>query len=375
MEQETRKILIVSRSFYPENTPRSFRATELVKEFARQGHDVTLLTTKKDKYHIPFEKNYGVTIKDWGKLRFSDIDTSSQIPAFRFGKRAIRRALNLLVEYPDIQLMWKVKNALKKESGYDLLISIAVPHPIHWGVSKAWSQKCEIAKTWIADCGDPYMGATMDTFKKMFYFSYYEKAFCRKSDYITIPIEEAKSGYYPEYRDKIRIIPQGFNFNDIDIDKDAYSPNDIPTFAYAGGLIPGGRDPSEFLEYLVNLEMDFKFILYTKTRTLIEPFLEKGGDRIEIRDYIPRKSLLKTLSKVDFLVNIENDSIRALPSKLIDYYLIGRPVLNVPSRNVDTSIVDQFLHGDYKNQLAYAGIDQYRIENVCNRFLELADSQ
>ena len=32
--------LLVSVSFYPENSPRSFRATELAKELCRQGHKV-----------------------------------------------------------------------------------------------------------------------------------------------------------------------------------------------------------------------------------------------------------------------------------------------------------------------------------------------
>jgi len=35
---ERKKILIVSASFYPENSPHSFRTTELTKEFARQQH-------------------------------------------------------------------------------------------------------------------------------------------------------------------------------------------------------------------------------------------------------------------------------------------------------------------------------------------------
>ena len=33
-----KRILIVSRSFYPDNSPRAFRTAELSKEFARQGH-------------------------------------------------------------------------------------------------------------------------------------------------------------------------------------------------------------------------------------------------------------------------------------------------------------------------------------------------
>jgi hypothetical protein len=277
----------------------------------------------------------------------------------------------LFFEYPAIELMFKVKKALKKESGYDLLISIAVPHPIHWGVAWAWRNREPIADTWVADCGDPYMGATMDTFNKMFYFKYPEKKFCRRADYITVPLENAKEGYYPEFRHKIRVIPQGFNFDEIEIDQASYVPNPVPTFAYAGGLIPGGRDPRAFLDYLVGLDHNFKFILYTKNKKLVEPWVEKGGGRVEIMDYVPRAVLLKTLSQMDFLVNFENRSSLQMPSKLIDYYLTGRPVLNVSAKGIEPDKINRFLNGNYKDRFNYPDMDLYRIENVCSRFLDL----
>lgn len=368
-----KKILIVGSSFYPMNSPRSFRTTELVKEFARQGHEVTLLTVKDDEYHIPFEKEYGVTIKDFGPLRFPKIKLK-EAGFSNLLRRILRRGLHLFFEYPAIELMFRVKKALKTESGYDLLVSIATPHPIHWGVARAWRTKNPIAKTWVADCGDPYMGAALDTFKKMFYFKYPEKSFCRKADYITVPLEEAKGGYYPEFREKIRVIPQGFKFDDVEIDYSSYRPHPVPTFAYAGGLIPGGRDPRKFLDYLVSLDQKYKFILYTKSRELVEPYAESTNGKIEIRDYIPRRELLKELSGMDFLVNFENDTSLQMPSKLIDYYLTGRPVLSVGSSEIDKAAVDEFLCGNYRKRYDYQEMEQYRIENVCGRFLELCSN-
>lgn len=367
--QDIKKILIVSRSFYPMNSPRSFRTTELVKEFARQGHEVTLLTVKNDKFHISFEEEYGVSIKDLGPLQFPEIALSESTGIIRLLKRAVRRGLLQLFEYPDIELMYRVQKALKNESGYDLLISIAVPHPIHWGVAMARSETHRIARVWAADCGDPYMGAALDTFDKMFYFKFIEKYFCREADYITIPIEEAKEGYFSEFHHKIRVIPQGFKFDEID-----QSPNpehSIPTFAYAGGLIPGGRDPRSFLEYLTSLDQKYKFILYTKNKDLIKPYLNSGNGKIEIRDYIPRKKLLNILSGMDFLVNFENDTSLQQPSKLIDYYLTRRPVLSVGSSDIDKKVINEFLNGNYSNKYQYGDMDKYRIENVCNRFLTL----
>ena len=372
---EKKKILIVSRSFYPMNSPRAFRTTELLKEFARQGHDVTLITTKNEEVHSEFERKYGVTIKDLGQLKFPPVNLNGSTKSWRLIKRAVRRGLLQFFEYPDIELIWKVKKALKKESSYDLLISIAVPHPVHWGVSLARSRENPIAGTWAADCGDPYMGLTLDSFRKLFYFKHIEKYFCRKADYITVPFEGAREGYYPEFHEKIKIIPQGFNFREVEIDQDMYQPNPVPTFAYAGGLVPGGRDPKKFLSYLVQQNRDYHFILYTKSRGLVEPWLSKGKGKIEIRDYIPRKELLKVLSQMDFLVNFDNETPLQMPSKLIDYYLTGRPVLSVGSREVNPDLIDQFLEGNFENQFQYENINQYRIGTVCNNFLMLCNGR
>jgi hypothetical protein len=345
----------------------------LVKEFARQGHDVTLLTIKDNEYHIPFEKEHGVTITDWGASKLPKIILNEKKKISHFLKRVLRRGLYQLFEYPDIELMYRVKKALEFESGYDLLISIAVPHPIHWGVARAWRKENAIAKTWVADCGDPYMGSALDTFNKMPYFKFFEKDFCRKADFITVPIEQAREGYYPEFREKIEVIPQGFNFEEIDIDFSTYNGNDVPTFAYAGGLIPGGRDPRVFLDYLTALDLEYKFIIFTRNAEMVKPYLEKANGKIEIRDYIPRQQLLQYLATMDFLVNFENDTSLQLPSKLIDYYLAGRPVLPVSSSKIDKKVINEFLFGNYSNSHGFGNMDQYRIENVCTRFLDLAD--
>jgi hypothetical protein len=369
-----KRILIVSRSFYPMNSPRSFRTTELVKEFARQGHEVTLLTLKNEEFHKPFEDQFGVTIKHLGDLTFPGIPIPEKKGVGHYAMRILSRGLYLFFEYPAIELMFRVRKALRKEGDYDLMITIAMPHTTHWGAALARKKDHPIAGFWAADCGDPYMGQTLDTFNKMFYFSYFEKLFCRKADAITVPIEEAKNGYYPEFRDKIEVIPQGFNFDDMKIDKNAYVKNDVPTFAYAGSLIPGGRDPRSFLDFLIDLEEDYRFILYTKSLDLVQPWAERSKGRIEIRDFIPRNVLLEKLSKMDFLVNFENRSSLMAPSKLIDYHLTGRPVFSVSGDQFDQDNFTRFLKGDYRDKMAIQNLDRYRIENVCAKFLELESS-
>lgn len=368
---DKKRILIVCRAFYPENTPRSFRSTELAKEFSRQGHEVTVLLPNKSRVHEEFEKEYRLAIRNMGKLRW-------KTPSFgngRYGKllnRAVTRLLLLSMEFPAIELMFLVPKALQKEQNNDMLISIAVPYPIHWGVAKAWKKSQKIAKIWVADCGDPYMGNTTDSFRKWFYFAWMEKWFMRKADFVTIPVESAREAYYPEFHSKISIIPQGFQIEKTDC-PESYKKNEIPYFIYAGGFIPGLRDPRPFLDYLCTVNSDFKFFIYTNNRVLIDTYQDKLKGKLIISDYILREILLKKLGTMDFIINFDNNTSTALPSKLIDYSISGRPVLNI-TKELDTNKIDRFLKGDYSGKMEFPDIDNYRIENVCKAFIDLTDA-
>lgn len=363
-----KKIIIVSSSFYPQLSPRSFRTTELVKEFCRQGHEVTLVTHYFPDKHDGLMEDFGFKIKDLGKMPVDFKIKGKGI--IKLARKIIRRALLLFFEYPMITLMSKVKKVLSKESGYDLLISVAVPHPIHWGVAWARTEQHRIAKTWIADCGDPYMGSTLDSFKKMFYFKYLEKWFCRKADSISIPRLAMTINFYPEFHDKFIEIPQGFKFEDSQKHLKPYTPNEVPTFVFSGLFILGSRDPRPLFDLLLESKKDFKFHIFTRSKHIVEPYLEKSQGKIILHDYIPREDLLAFLSQMDFLVNIAYDPKTQLPSKLIDYYLTGRPILNIDSNYSDKENIIRFLNGDYSGKFVHPNIDQYRIENVSKKFLE-----
>mgnify|MGYP001769771154 FL=1 len=83
------------------------------------------------------------------------------------------------------------------------------------------------------------------------------------------------------------------------------------------------------------------------------------------------------MSTVDFLVNVDtvldNQSNReAVPSKLIDFALSGRPILNLSSAVLDESLVLDFLNQDYSRQ-RFVDISRHNIRDVAARFLSLAD--
>jgi hypothetical protein len=269
--------------------------------------------------------------------------------------------------------MFKVRRLLRKERGYDLMISFAVPYPVHWGVARARSKKNPIAGTWVADCGDPYMGCDTDSFKKLFYFRWVEKWFMRKADFIAIPIESARKAYYPEFHSKIKVIPQGFELKPVSSHGKKIA-NPVPAFAYAGGFIPGIRDPRPFLQHLERITEAFRFIVYTRDQSLIKPFLKNLNGKLEIRDYIPREQLLEELAEMEFLVNFDNNTGVQLPSKLIDYALTGRPVLNVTD-SFDHEIIKKFIQGDYRGKMEFGSLERFNIRNVAMQFLDIIERQ
>lgn len=365
-----KKIVIIAYATYPSISPRHMRTHELAKELARKGHDVTLyvLTGKYD--YTAYEKDTNIKVKSLGKTYFFKFDPLTG-RAESFFMKIMRKLFSRLLEFPNIELIFNTYKTLNKENNIDLLVTIAVPYPIHWGaaLSKV-KQKDKLKNTvWVADCGDPYMGSPFTT--KPFYFKYIEKWFCKKTDYISIPIEEARTGYYPEFANKIKVIPQGFNFDEVVIAK-KYIKNPIPTFIYAGIFYEKLRDPRPFLNYLETLNYDFKFIVYTKSGAILEDHKKILGKKLEILKYIPREQLIFEMSKADFLVNFENPSAIQSPSKLIDYALSRRPILSLNTNTeVNTELVDKFLSGNYENGFKVKDIEKYNINNVADEFLLL----
>ena len=179
-------------------------------------------------------------------------------------------------------------------------------------------------------------------------------------------------------RDRIKVIPQGF-----DLSKPAvppYQPNLIPTFAYAGVFYNNIRNPKDFFSYLMSLTVDFRFILYTdydnyENRLCIEPFVDALGTKLVIKPMIDREDCIIELSKMDFLINMENRSSSQLPSKLIDYYLAKRPVFTFSMDSFDKSGFFAFSNGDYSQNISnLTNISEYNIRKVCQEYLDLINT-
>jgi hypothetical protein len=352
-------------------TPRANRTSELMKEFARQGHEVTVYVVLGKYDYSEFLNQFPtITLKNISlKWMYHSYNSDGDGKRY-FIDKAFGKLLGKTYLFPNFEFYYRAQEILKSEHDHDAVISIADPHQIHWGVaSYRKNNPHQFPKTWIADCGDPFMNNdTTNIYPQK--FAKYEHLFCQQADFITVPESEAANGYYEGYRSKIRIIPQGFDFDE---NREKAKPtNPISTFGYAGTFYEDIRNPKNFMELLCKIDKPFKFIVYSNHTVLINDFKEKLGEKLEIRNGIPRVELLLELEKMDFLVNLANvNRPSQIPSKLIDYAITGRPILNLNTTDPSYDELIAFFEKKYHASYLVENIEKYKISNVVREFLKI----
>lgn len=363
------KILIISENTFPFNGPRAFRTQELSEELSRRGHSVILYSVHGNIDYTEYERETGVIMRDIhpclpirandGKSRYNIIS------------RFLFHYFHDMLFFPELELHFKIDTILQKETDIDLLITIAYPHTIHSGAARSKKMHPHnFPKVWIADCGDPYfLNPFMNAPK---YMEKYERKWCETCDFISVPTQGSKDGYFPEYRHKIHVIPQGFDFSKTPIAE--YKINDVPTFVFCGSVYPGKRDVRSFMEYLLKKETPYKFKLFMKT-PLEEKYEKESNHQIEYITGKGRKEIIMECSKADFLINVINPNTTQTPSKLIDYGISGRPVLNISNDFCEEEQFEEFCRGDYHRKLTIPNLEQYNIEIVANQFLDLFNTK
>ena len=374
-----KKIMIISYMFYPENNPRAFRAYELAKELSKQNEVVVITkkisNRKKENFRLIeiesgffLNKNQSekseksvIAVKE-GRVRKKIFASLAKIYNYFFYSREIEFSY---------EIVKKLNNMFEK---VDVVISVANPFACHIGSWYYLKNKRNIKL--ILDYGDPfYMNPV---FKLPFYFKSLEKTILKRADWIVLPVDEARKAFSifgEEIEKKIKIVPQGININDIEIEK--YEKNNIPTFMYAGAFYEKIRNPINFFEKLNEITENYKMFLYTNMETLKKTdfglkILEeiKKNNRIELKDKIPRKECINKMSKMDFLINIENLGGVQVPSKLIDYGIAKRPVYSFNQENFNQDIFREFLVENYKNSVKI-DISPFDIKKVTEKFEEL----
>lgn len=390
---DPKSILVVSNACYPELSPRAFRTAELVREFGRRGHKVTLLLPDREIYRLDPLNAEGVEVV------FAKGGCEPSAPSSggcgtkngvkRENPRSLReRVRSLMPRWVQRAVLYfychelfvkynpgLYERLLELEGPFDMLISISYPAAVHLAVSRAMKRNRALAgAVRVAEFSDPPFRG--DIARNVFPAYYgYMKRWARQFDYFTIPVEKALPCYTPYMpSERIRIIPQGFDLNAVQ--RKPYAPHGRPTFAYAGRFYERIRDPRFFFDFLEGLDVDFRFELYINHldetfARMIDRVRQRAKGEIVLNAPLPRERLIEELSGMDFVINFDNTTANATPSKLIDYALSGRSVFSFNEHTFDPEVFRRVLAGDYSSRIRDIDLSRYDIRNVADRFLEL----
>lgn len=373
------KIAILTAVFHPELHPRAFRAYELAKEYAIQGHDVEvfLLTRIKgfDYEQLSQELHIKITILPLYTRELGAENIFQQTnPLLRWIHWGYRWLLEYLLAGNLFAYSTRIAECLKHEMQQkDMVIALSTPFMNLLGLAKyVHAHKAQSKTIYIADSGDPFYYSQQT--KRALYFKWVEKWVYRHFDYLSIPTSDAIPAYAPLIpKEKIQIIPQAFNMRDVHLSPAPTS--DIPTFAYAGVFYQDIRNPEFLFKHLCTLTEDFRFHVYLRHRdphitSVLDKFQKQLGEKLIIHYSVKRTDLLYRLSECHFLINISNTTSTQLPSKLIDYGITKRPVYSFDKQSFNPQVFTAFMHGDYTHAMPI-DIRPYDIEVVTKQFIEL----
>lgn len=369
------KIQIVTGHFYPQLHPRAFRANELALEFSRRGHNVTVTNcwTMTDFDYAVYAKENNLEIVNLG-LTQTKSDISGKKAMFS-SEDKLSTILRFLKEYllaGSIPMRAnRIARNLAIKPNTDLVIALSTPFSCLWGLSK-YMKKHGKHFVAIADSGDPFYYSKQ--YSKAPWFKEIERNVYKGFDFLTIPTENAIPLYSPLIEEeKIKIIPQGFRMDNLKLYKGDY--NGPVRIAYAGVFYRDIRNPEFLFRYLAQSKREFELYLFMRSRdSLIDEYMVKYPSlqgKIKVSS-LPHDKLLYELSRMHFLVNIENLSNTQMPSKLIDYGMAGRPIFSCNEKTFSLEKLDQFMEGNYEGKLEI-DVERYNIKRIVEEYIELYD--
>lgn len=372
---QNRKILIISYYYFPEITPRAFRTYELAQEFIRQNCFVKIILPNKEIYQsLTLERNV--------EFKFNGNKISKSILAPNI-KGKIRKLLSSIYNYffPGLYLKFvfetvlTIRNDINK---YDYIIAIGLPiSPILATAIALYGNKVQKNCISIADYGDPF-SRQQNTRIFPGYFLV-DKFIGKVFKFIAVPTEKAINSYimFKPYNE-IKVIPQGFNFEKIKTSEYKKNINGRINFAYAGVFYEKIRNPEFLFEHLFTLEnFNFVFHIYTlsnnsDTKYFINKYSSLLKNKINIIYDVPRIQLIYELSKMDFLINLDNNTSNQIPSKLIDYSFTKRPIYSFNQESFNPKALIKFLNAEYDEQ-TFVDIRKYNIKNIVESFLMIGE--
>ena len=363
------KILVISYSYLPALNPRAFRWAAIAQHWASQGHEVDIVCGSAAG-HPAQENLHGVRIhrvrwlglarlrekmKTAARPHGADA-TSLRMTSGRWLSQQLRRLWELLC-WPDYACLWywNARNKavqLAASNRYDLLISSSLPFTGHLvGLAV---RKRHPALPWLVDVGDPFSfregEATGNAFMYRRLNLRMEHRVFAAATAISVTTPGTASRYaqiFDDCAEKLSVIPPLLP----DVSQSMAMASNVDNdgkkvrLVFIGTLYRSLRSPEPLLHLFAkllasDLSPSIELHFYGNIQNCsdsFEAYRRLLGHSIHLHGLAPREQAFAAMRDASILVNIGNTSAYQLPSKVVEYLAMYKPIINMVSGADDSS--------------------------------------
>lgn len=399
------KILIVADYFPPQNSIASLRPYTWAKYWSLMGHEVTVLTTEKNKHDnnlkldcsifrvIEIENSLKKRLKSF--LRRKSVNTSSNQTIETNSNHIKKYVKNKIVSFiekrgifstarmPDFNdfIIQKAYDSVINET-FNLVISTAGPYSEHLIAKKL--KDTNKAQFWVADYRD--LWTQNHIFKGMFPFTIFEEYLESKVNKcaniittVSLPLAMQIKDKYQ--LDKIEVIENGFDLDDLkNISEEPFWTDQKVRLVYTGVIYDGKRDPSPLFQAIheisnsdkKNLLDKLEVIFIGNNQALIDSLIAKFNVElwVKYKGFLSREDSLRMQRDAHALIFLEfegNGVDGILTGKLFEYLYSGTEILGIGITNRSSAgkLIAESGHGINFGQDSHS-LKNYLIEILIN---------
>ena len=339
------KILLVSHQFLPHLSPRTTRWKTLVDKLIEMGNEVTILTGSSpdetvENYNILYFGNKKIsTTMNSIRKDSNNIDNPSSKKIIYNILKKVYRFLFKNFAWPDYAMFWiftVYKNKTKISKDFDSVISVSLPFTSHVCASiivKGLKSK------WLMDIGDPFSLKLQSTENNKILYSFLnrfiEKKYYDKADKIFFTHQEVLDFHQKKFNienTKLKIGHPVFEIlNENILLSKEFDYNNLPiNIGYFGIFTDKIREPFNYINKIGNKlgdEFNHYWFINEESKKYFTSFQNQDNHFFE--QLVPRdEAINKMINNFHLLLSIGNTNKYQLPSKVIEYISLGKPVIH-----------------------------------------------
>ncbi len=377
VQNSKRSILIICYFYAPFLNPRAIRWTAIAEQWAKDGVNVCVVSSwspglaRRETVNGVRVFRTGGSIIERLRVRLisrSSRAASSQIehvnkPTSSRIRSSVGRIIRFIhdmswkkVYWPDSSCLW-THSAIRESSRLVmrekilLYVTVSDPYTSHLA-GLALSHRYPNMR-WLVDIGDPFSFEESTPpnnhriYRRLNHLL--ESKVFKRAAHITVTNAMTRDKYaelFQRSSGRISVIHPVISPPDPGLQPEDYTHDGRFRAVYVGTLYRKIRNPafllklfSTFIDEHPDIKLDLHFYgAVNDCQQCFEPFadLRKQG-RLVLHGPVSRKKVFSEMQKAGLLVNIGNDSPYQLPSKIVEYASLGKPILNIAGIHNDSS--------------------------------------